>query len=119
MITITYQDLVLTVIALALVGIAVAVIWAAYRTARAMAAYESLAPRVEQLSIHADEFLDHLADIAEELRKFAQGTRVARGNGAGGGIDQMDAALAAVRHLSALGLGIKSAVDAYQEKRSK
>lgn len=119
-ITIAYQDLMLTVIALALAGIAVAVIWAAYRTSRVMREYEQLAPRVERLSVHADELLDHLAEVAEELRNLTSvGVRSVSGNGAGAGADHVDAALAMVRQLSALGIGLKSAVDAYQQKRSK
>lgn len=119
MITINYEVLVLTVIALALVTIAVAMAWAAFRAGRVMHQYENLAPKVERLTGHAEEFLDHLADITEGLSNTTTQARGADGNGAVPGSGQVDAALSLVRQLSALGMGIKSAVDAYQHKRPR
>lgn len=118
MITISYIDLVLTVIAVCLVIITGAITFAAYRTARVMARYEEdVAPEVEALARHAQEFLDHLAEIADDLRGAARTARAGvdsatNGMGTGG---QVDAALSLVRQLSALGFGIKSAVNAYQK----
>lgn len=119
MITIAYGDLMATVIALALVAIAVAVVHAARRIARTMRQYERLAPQIERLSSHTDLLVDHLGQTAEDLRRAAARSRTTSRNGAAGGVDQVDAALSMIRQLSALGLGLKSAMDAYQESRSQ
>ena len=118
MITLTYQDLLLTMIAITAVAVTAAVIWAAYRTTRVAAAFEGLAPRLEQFSIHANELFDRLTGMTDELDSLVRRARLSSSNGA---LERahVDVALALIRQLSALGMGIKSAVDTYQEKRSK
>lgn len=114
MISIAYQDLLLTVIALAMVAIAVTAAWFARRTRRTLDRYEQLATAYERLGLRGEQLLAQLELVAGELRGAAGHAAAMGRNGA----DGVDAALGLVRQLSAVGSGIKTAVETFQQSKS-
>ncbi len=113
MISIAFQDLMLTVIATTLVVIAVAASWFAYRASRTLERYDQLAPTIERVGLRAEAVLAQTEAVVEELRGVAvHATSLSRN-----GTDGVDTMLGLVQQVGAVGVGIRSAVNAFQNKR--
>lgn len=113
MISISLETLFFTIVAVSLAAIAATAIWFARRASRTLDRYDALAPTYERVGLRAEALLAQLEVTVEEVRGVAGRASAIGANGA----DGMDTALGLVRQLTAVGSGLKMAVETFQNAR--